>query len=274
MMLQKLRTLMIRTPLGFVLAVVFLMTSCSRGQLSKGSTLSQLAVSSDKITGENLFRAVFFLDGPLGPALKDYSQFSTANIAGGESALQKVRDLQNRVISYLSNQDASFFPQFKTAITSGNYAIVKAQLNSGVTRYLAALQSITGENLANFKPSAVTAEFQHQYGDPNQYSKAENARNIQAFTAQKVASAKGALSAAPRPVADSVNKGLVSSTTTVYVQYYFWVYLAAAAAAAVILFLVLGVTDQEGSVSTSLLSKNDSYLKEDYISTITINMAN
>jgi hypothetical protein len=264
MILQRIRTWVIQSPFGLFVATVFLFASCSRSQAAHASALSQLHVSSNQITGENLFRAVFFIDGPLAPALQDYQEYSLASLSGGNAnAVSAAKEMQNKVIAYLNTADPAYFASFKASVTSGNYATVKAVLTDGASRYLSALQALTGKDLSSIQPENLAAEFQKQYGDLSQYSKAEIAKKVREFAAQKAGTGK------------KVNTGLVASSNTVYYHNYFWVYIAAAAAVAAILFAFLGEAPAPKGPSPigHLVKGTDNYLKEDYISTITVNLA-
>ena len=278
MILFRIRTILTRTPLGLTLAAVFLFSSCSRSHADKSSRLSQLKVSSTDMTGENYFKAVFFIDGPLSIALEDYQELSISKLAPNADVLKKARDFQNKIIDHLRAEDASFFDHFRTAITSGNYTLVKSTINSAAKRYLGALSTLTGKDLSDVHPESVIRDFSKQYGNAGGLSKAEVAKNIKEFAAQKAHSRTIALD---ETAPGDPDPGLVASANTVYVQNYFWVYIAAAAAVAVILFVFLDQVPPGPTPPTfppidttgPLLGDNSSYVKDDYISTVTLNMA-
>ncbi|MES1249476.1 MAG: hypothetical protein ABUL46_02265, partial [Chitinophaga rupis] len=236
MILQKFRTILTRTPLGLTLAVVFLFSSCSRSHVANSSSISQLKLSNSDLTGENYFKAVFFIDGPLSVALEDYQEFSINRLAPNAETLKKTRDFQNKVIDYIRSGDAAFFDHFKTSITSGNYSVVKSTINSSAKRYLSALSALTGKSLTDVHPASLINDFSKKYGDTRSLSKAQIAKDIKEFAVQ-TAQTKTTDQVGVTP--GDTDPGLVASANTVYYQNYFWVYIAAAAAIAAILFVFL-----------------------------------
>ncbi|MCF6348304.1 MAG: hypothetical protein L3J20_08405 [Flavobacteriaceae bacterium] len=108
---------------SFVFSFLILFVSCSQYDGSNNSDLN-----SKEISGEELFKGVFFGNGTIASKLanyKDYENLKTQFTSEQKTAFIK---LQNDLITYINNNSPEYFVSFKNAINTGNQIIIRQPL--------------------------------------------------------------------------------------------------------------------------------------------------
>jgi hypothetical protein len=257
-MLATIRMAFIKYKLGAFMATLFMMASCSE-EMTGSNNIDRASLSA-----RDYFRAVYFIDGPLAAALGEYKELSFTSFTDDKNVITKVRDFQDQVIAYISSKRPQFLDEFKQKITSGDYNVVRAAIKDGTKEYLEALNALSENRMSEAETSEVAEKYLSKYGKKKSISTAELVSNIKSFSKERE-------NTEMRTVADPAD--IAEEKRMVHIEQYFWLYIDAAAAVVVIIVLILAAPEDGLAASNSLLSQDDSYVFEDYVSTITTNLA-
>lgn len=264
MLIQELRSVIIKYQLGLFIAIAFLFFSCKKDSATNTGTQNSVA---DKATDEDYFNAVFFLDGPLASAISDYQELSVSKMVDNDKALKGIRDLEAKMIKYIKTNYAGFLNDFRTKITSNDYSQVSAAMKDGGKKILEALNHLNGRNMLDDEiGKAVVQEFTNKYGSLENMSKADLAKNIKNF--YNDSNGSNSKIAEPVDAADWYYEVDVTVHTKVASVLYVGV------AVAVLLILVIPPAAVEPTSSYSPFAKTASgFAFDDYSSAVTIGLA-
>lgn len=112
--MKKLRTIASNPLFLITLTVSFLFASCSHDIDNDTVELSKIK-SSNKISGEDLFKSIFFSDGNLTSRVVSLNSTFDVNSLS-KSELLKYRESENETIEYLKKIDADYFNKFQSNI--------------------------------------------------------------------------------------------------------------------------------------------------------------
>jgi len=259
---QNFLFMLTKNSLSFILIFSFFLFGCSKEQNSivdkKEKTLAQTPTTS-----ADYFRAVFFLDGPLMNKLPEYQQQSINKIIADQPDLIKnIRNVQNDIINYIRQKDESFFDNFKAKITSGNYD----QVNNAVDNAIPVLSDAL-KNLQN-SPTAVVDinNARKSYKNLSSASKNSLIANMQAALKSR--------NGFRNSNSDAEAGRWLATTETV--SAYVYTVVVVIAGGFIAIAVVLAAPDEPGGTidATGILQSNkDSYAFQEYMSTITSNLA-
>ena len=246
-----------------LLAVLFVIHGCSKKDVTsvKTSTASTAAV-----TPEDYFKAVFFLDGPLAQNLGDYSKLSPGNILADANKLAGLRTIEEKTVAYISSVNKNFFTDFKANVTSGNYSTVENAIKGSSTLFADALTHVTDLKQASLNspnpadPAMVEASRQFSpIGNLPISASIDKLRSI--ITPSVQAGALSSLTTAP------------SATVSFYQYTVVFLYVGGFIAFALAVVVPASIEAKElHGIAT--LNNSNSYLHQDYISTVTSNFVN
>lgn len=107
------------------LSISVLNISCVR------SEVEEQTASVQETSGEDLFRSIFFADGPVTGQLTSLDDNRQQLERHSEAQHANFRKFQDNVISYLKDQDSNYFVNFKSAIQSKNPVIISTTIREG-----------------------------------------------------------------------------------------------------------------------------------------------
>lgn len=111
------------------------------------------AVSNKAYDGEELYRALFFLEGPAALLLPeqrvDAAQVQSAFAELSEDEQQIVAELRNQIVDVIKDNDATYFSAFAGDIQSGNPVRVERALVAAFEATQVATESIVGVDEGN-----------------------------------------------------------------------------------------------------------------------------
>lgn len=168
-------------PLYFV-AILLLIVGCQKqndeGFSHTPTTSNQISLrlTQENLTGEDLFRTIFFLDGELVyeiPFLANAAdEFGLEDLkAANEEGFEEISNVQDLVVYTIDSIDTTFFSRFKTDLLSNNYEIIQNALEeAGVMYQTAELSSNFLRNIFN------TVEHMSQH--PEDYQQLEDYESL------------------------------------------------------------------------------------------------
>lgn len=118
-----------------LITLVLVTTIAGLGIPSQADEGARPAIGSE-VSGEQLYRGIFFGTGPAAkhlPELSEVLQAAWSQLSPGERrGLDRVFD---HIVGFISRKDAAFFEHFGRSVTSGNHFAVEAAVRKGA-RYL------------------------------------------------------------------------------------------------------------------------------------------
>ncbi len=107
--------------------------SCNRDEITEDQT-------EQKLSGEELFKSIIFVDGKIAPEINALSNVSkTSELSNNQ--LIEYRNLQNDFIKYVKQKDTAFFNDFQNVMYSKNPEIISSQIKESAKMLLPWLNS-------------------------------------------------------------------------------------------------------------------------------------
>jgi SdpC family antimicrobial peptide len=82
-------------------------------------------------SGVDIFKGIYFAEGPVAQMMPELRDYNIRNYTSDAEEIQESLDYQAEVISRIKSDDASYFQNFKAAMTSGNHYQIQTTLNDG-----------------------------------------------------------------------------------------------------------------------------------------------
>lgn len=110
--------------IALVMSVSILFVSCSANEDS--STVS--SVQPNNVSGQDLFKGIFFSEGALAKDLSNYQQFTNVKSQLTDKENKELADLQDDIVVYISKHHPAYFEEFKKSIASKNPVVIRSEI--------------------------------------------------------------------------------------------------------------------------------------------------
>lgn len=136
-----------KVPLKRTLAMVALLgqaslvTACSYDEAGPVSS-EPTAEARAQLTGEQMFRGIFFGEGPVGAMFAEvWEGRSATDRADNPETARLIREIQDDAVSHIRTVDPDFFAHFAAQVRSGDHLQTQSALREGATLLGEAVQA-------------------------------------------------------------------------------------------------------------------------------------
>lgn len=108
-------------------------------------------------SGQDLFKAIYFADGPAAGLIPELQGFEIENYTTDAAQIQRTRDFQQQVINQIQATQPAFFTGFGEVMTSGNHYAIDQKLDEGDALLKAVLPQLGYTPDADYQASLVNS---------------------------------------------------------------------------------------------------------------------
>jgi len=131
MVIQKIRTYLLKYHIGSLMAISFLFFSCSKDSVIGNQSSNSNAISimsSTAYTANQIFKGIFFADGPVADLIPELSEFKISYFISDPEQIQGISDLHDEVLVLFETNNPGYLETFKTVMLSGNHVQIESSL--------------------------------------------------------------------------------------------------------------------------------------------------
>ena len=116
------------------------------------------AMESTQYNGEELFRGIFFAQGPVADRVATLKAFDINRFIKDKAKLQEATDLQNQVMAYIKRNNSDYLQELQGNVASKDHYQIKASLVKGKDLFIKATEAVTGQKRDQAKEAAFNEE--------------------------------------------------------------------------------------------------------------------
>ncbi|WP_159257291.1 hypothetical protein [Tenacibaculum maritimum] len=123
---------------AILLATLILFVSCSQYD----DTIPE-NIETNRITGKELFKGIFFSEGNVSQRLSNFQDFKKLKSQFTSEQKTSFLNFQNNLIAQIDKSNPEYFTNLENAIYTGNRVIIRNELNNSKGIIKKAIQTLT-----------------------------------------------------------------------------------------------------------------------------------